>query len=249
MQISSLKPDRNLGILVGLLLTDGYVNPKEGKIVFTNKSEELHKLFRETVSKVFGKVNFLENFNKNGVKNTTVNKKSIVKRLLEFTPTFRTRKFKNGKFPNAQIPRFFNSLSSDDLSKVLQAMFSADGSVILRVRWNKFKKKWEILREIRLASEHPTLKNQIKKLLKKLGFKNPRIRKDCIAICNKHDLIKFAKEIRFVDGVKVTKNKLWSGRNKNEVLDLLVKSFNIRQVELDCFDSKEKIINFLKSLI
>jgi len=210
---NKLELNADLGMLVGLLLTDGCVIPKEGKVVLTNKSEELHKVFRESITRAFGNVNFLENFNINGVKNTTINNKRIVNELLNFTPTFRTRQFDDGTFPPAKIPEFFGKIHNRELCKILQVMFSADGSIILRVRWHKLKRKWEILREIRLASKHPKLKEQISELLKKLDF-NPIIRKDCIALDRKNDLIKFSKKIRFVDGVKVTKNKIWGGKIK-----------------------------------
>jgi len=39
------KPSVDLGILVGLLLTDGWIN-KRGVIGLANKSEELHKIFK-----------------------------------------------------------------------------------------------------------------------------------------------------------------------------------------------------------
>jgi hypothetical protein len=69
-----------------------------------------------------------------------------------------------------------------------------------------------------------------------------------VVLERKEDLIKFQKEVRFVDGVKVTKNGIWSGMDKNNVLDILVKTFEIPQSFIDKFSSKEEIINFLKTL-
>jgi hypothetical protein len=54
-----------------------------------------------------------------------------------------------------------------------------------------------------------------------------------VVLERKEDLIKFQKEVRFVDGVKVTKNGIWSGMDKNDVLDILVKTFKIPQSFID----------------
>ena len=236
----------DLGILIGLLLTDGCVTSK-WKVVFINNSETLHDLFKKQVKAIFNHNKFIEVFNRNGVKKTEVNSKRIVTELLRFSPTFRTRKFSDGSFPDARIPEFFNTLPKKELCKILQVMFSTDGSIILRVKWHKFKRKWEISREIKLGCKHPHLKKQISDLLKKLDF-SPLTREDCIVLERKKDILKFSKEIRFVDGVKMAKNSIWSERTKNEVLELAVKSFGIKENEINKFGSKEEIINFLKSL-
>ena len=66
----------------------------------------------------------------------------------------------------------------------------------------------------------------------------------------KSDLIKFAKEIRFVNGVKVTKNsKNWCGFEKNQILDLAIKTFELRKKDLEKFKTKEEVIDFLKSFL
>jgi len=249
--LTELEPSVDLGILVGMLLTDGCVTGvKTGKpkVVFTNKSESLRNFFKERFTKVFGETNFIDILRQNGVTNTEVNSKQIVTELLKLTPTFRTRQFDNGVFPNAKIPEFIKELPLKSLKRILQAMFSADGCVVLRVRLDKRDNKWDILREIRLASKNPKLKKEIADLLKMLEF-NPKIRSDCIALTSKRDMIKFQKEIGFVNGVKVAQNKIWSENDKNAILDLLVKTFNIKQEEINKFGSKEEIISFLKSLM
>lgn len=250
-KITQLQPGEDLGILVGLLLTDGCVtgvNSRKQKVVFTNKSRPLINFFKEEFTKVFGETNFIEILRQNGVTNTEVNSKQIVTELLKLTPTFRTKPFDSGALTDVKIPEFVKGLPAENLKKVFQAMFSADGGVVLRVRLNNKRKKWEILREIRLFSKQPKLKEEISELLKKLGF-NLKVRKDCIALVRKQDMVKFQREIRFVDGVKVTKNKIWGGNDKNAILDLLVKTFDIKQNEINQFNSKEEIITFLKSFL
>jgi intein/homing endonuclease len=181
------------------------------------------------------------------VKRTEVNSKWIVTELLKFTPTFRTKQFDDGSFPPTKIPEFIFELPKQDIVKILQAMFSSDGSVTISVKWEKRRGKFVLRRRVKLASKHPKLKEQISFLLQKLGF-HPRIHSDSVVLERKEDLIKFQKEVRFVDGVKVTKNGIWSGMDKNNVLDILVKTFEIPQSFIDKFSSKEEIINFLKTL-
>ena len=55
-QNSELKPNLDLGILIGLLLTDCSVSVKfshHATINFTNKSIDLHNLFKEKMNKLF----------------------------------------------------------------------------------------------------------------------------------------------------------------------------------------------------
>ena len=92
---------------------------------------------------------------------------------------------------------------------------------------------------------------QVYELLKRLGFK-PTIREvnDEILLIKKIDIIKFSKKIRFVDGVKITKNsKNWEGFEKNKILDLAVRTFEIKQNELRDFKTKNNIFNYLKSIL
>lgn len=250
-KITQLQPSEDLGILVGLLLTDGCVtgvSSGKPKVIFTNKSEFLQSFFKEKFIEVFGKTNFKEFLRSNGVTNIEVNSKKIVTELLKLTPTFRTRQFEDGTFPNVKIPEFMKELPIESLRKVLQAMFSADGCVILRVRLHNRKKKWEILREIKLSCKHPQLKEETANLLRRLEL-NPKIRSDCIALTRKQDMVKFQKEIRFVDGLKVGENMIWDGIEKNFVLDLLVKTFDLKESAINKFNSKSEIISFLKTLM
>jgi hypothetical protein len=63
-------------------------------------------------------------------------------------------------------------------------------------------------------------------------------------------MIKFQKEIRFVDEVKISgKSKNWKGFEKNQILDLAIKTFKLKKKDLQHFKTKEEVINFLKSLL
>jgi len=245
---SEIKLNEDLGILVGLLLTDGCVRKRKCKITFTNKSESLQNFFKTKFVNVFGPTNFIEIQRENGVKNIEVNNKQAVTTLLKFTPTYRTKKFSDGTFPDVKIPEFVYKLPEKSIYKILQGMFSADGTATISVRWEKRRKKWTLSRRVKLASQNPQIKQQVATLLEKVGF-NPSIQCDGVSLEKKNDILKFAQEVGFVEGVKVGQNKIWKGKDKNAILNLLVRTFKISQTELNKFKSKEEIINFLNSFL
>ncbi len=239
----------DLGILVGLLLTDGCVS--SGKfLIFHNKAEAMHELFREKVSKIFGDVHFTQRMESNGTKRTQVTSKAIVKKLIKMCgiKTFRRKQFENGKFPPIRLPAFFKKLSKSTILKILRVIFSADGSISLSVRWHKRNNSWEIRRRIELTCKHPKLRSDFFELIKKAGF-SPRLSGENITLERKNDILKFSKEVRFIPGVKAGgDSKHWKGFEKNQILDLAVKTFKLKKKNLKVFDKKEKIIDFLKSL-
>ena len=249
------KLNEDLGILVGLLLTDGSVSKKETswEIEFTNKSEELHELFKNKMKTIYGITNFQnkKDHRSEEIKRTVIQNKSVGDSLTQIIPTFRTKQFENGIFPKSKIPNFVFQLPKENISKILQVMFSTDGSVSLWVVWNKRKKVWEIKNYVKISSKHPKIRKQVYDLLKIFGF-NPTIRtsNDEVVLFKKEDIKKFQNKIGFVDGVKVTKDsRHWQGFTKNQILNLVIKSFGLKKKDLQNFKTKEEIINFLKSKI
>ena len=202
----------DLGILVGLLLTDGCVSGSKF-LVFHNKSDVMHELFKQQVTKVFGNIHFTERIENNGTKRSQVTSKSVVKKLLQLTniKTFRRKQFKNGKFPQVKLPEFIKNLPRSARLKFLRVIFSADGSVSLSVRWHIRNKAWEIRRRIELTSKHPKLRNDFFDFIKNIGF-SPRTSGDNITLERKEDILKFAQVVRFVSGIKVGgDSKNWKG--------------------------------------
>jgi hypothetical protein len=250
----SQESERNLdlGLLVGLLLTDGSVrNQKRSqKVIFSNKSEILHELFRKLMGKLFNVQRFEERTDRLGVKSTIKTSKNIVEFLLTLTPSYRTKPYEDGTYPPTEIPKFIKQMSKEDLSKVLQIMFSCDGSVVLGVKWHKLKNHWVFTRRIQLTSVLPKVLNGLSKLLREKFQMRPKIWKNEIVLDRKHDILKFSKEIRFLDNVTISrKSRNWYGFEKNFVLDLVVKTFELRKTDLDRFQTREEVIEFLKSQI
>jgi len=70
---------------------------------------------------------------------------------------------------------------------------------------------WVINKQIQATSKNDSLKNFVAEALKKLGF-SPVVWKREVALTRKKDILRFAKEIRFLDGVKISqKSRIWHG--------------------------------------
>jgi hypothetical protein len=233
-------PAKNLelGILAGMILTDGWIN--RGSFGFANISQVLIDLFKDKVAKIFGKQHFVEFVDKrNGVKIVEVNNKKISEKLLKLIKPSGTK----------QIPSFFFTLDSDSLREILRVIFSCDGCVCLGVKWNKREKRWKFTRKVKLTSWNSEIKNGISRLLRKLEI-NCNIEATGAVIERKCEIKKFNEKIGFLDGVKISgKSKNWEGLEKNQILDLTIKTFNLKKRDLAQFKTKEEVINFLKALI
>ena len=202
--------------LAALISTDGCLtgDPKRLKIRFTNKAESLHKIFVELIKEVAGDdVRIITFMNKDGVKTTEINSN----RLTRF---FRWLMTKNKLLPVHILEK------SDEriLREVLKLMFSCDGSPVFTLKFDKHKKIWRKVRRIKFASKNKMLLFQVAGMLKRLRL-TPQISEGEIIIEKKRDIGKFSKEIRFFEGVPMSKNSKWFGLSKNEVLDLIISSF------------------------
>lgn len=245
------KPNVDLGILIGLLLTDGSVSfsSRSWKIVFSSKSEVLLNVFRNKMQNLFDVKSFSENIDRFKVKSLIVRNKDISNLLFKFTPTFRTKQFKDGSFPQPKIPDFIQELPKNELSEVIKVMFSADGSIVLGVKWNKFKRSWVFTRRVQITTINPFLKNQLVKILKENFQMKPQVWPKEIALERKEDILKFCKEIGFVKGLTISKkSKNWCGLEKNKILELAIRTFGLEKRDLEHFKTKEEVIDFLKNI-
>ena len=241
---------KDLGILVGLLLTDGCV-AKPRTIVFHNKSEVMHDLFQDHATKLFGNIHFSKGIQKNGTKITLISNKKIVNELLKSCnlKTFRRKQYENGTFPKMKLPTFIKNLPESSKLNFLQTVFTADGSISVSIRWHKRNKNWEIRRRIELSCKHPRLRKDFYEIIENLGF-NPRTSCDNITLERKEDILRFAKLVRFVPKVKVGgDSKSWKGFEKNQILDLAVKTLDFRKKDLENLGTKKDAIDFLRSHI
>ena len=251
---TKLEPSVDLGILVGLLLTDGSVSKRKTTwtIELTGKSMSLHKIFKEKVTKIFGIQKFTEFKDKRDIwlAKTKFSSTAIASLLLQIVPTFRTRQFSDASFPKSRLPEFIFSLASHEIQEILKVMFSADGGISMWVSRHKKKRVWEIRKRIFLASKHPEIRQQVVLLLKKIGIEAKDRKSGEVVIWKKSQIEKFHSIVGFVSGVKVTKDsKHWTGFEKSQILDLAVRTFDFKKKDLEKFRTREEIISFLKSFL
>ena len=112
-----------------------------------------------------------------------------------------------------------------DLAKwFLKVYASCDGGVSI-MRGRRGNTTFYV-RRVFITAKNPHLREQIRELLKILQY-TPRDDKDKhVYLSRREDIARYAKEIRFLEHVKVTGNsKRFHGLDKNQLLDLMVKSY------------------------
>ena len=135
--------------------------------------------------------------------------KKIADCLFKYSPSFRTLRFQDGKYPKAKIPsEIFNS--SDFAIAFLQTYFSADGCIYS----NKSHKA-----VLEIACVHPGLRQQLFELLETLDIFS-LITSKGIRINRISEIRKFASKIRFLpESTVVQSTSANFGKTKNELLD------------------------------
>jgi len=227
--------------IVGLVLADGSIRNdqkyRKFEIVFAGKEEALTEIFKQRMKKVFGNLNFIESVDKLQVKVLRVCRRSVIVSFLNFLPEWKRKGNTTLKFPSVQ------NISISNLQAFLRAFFSAEGSVVLGCKWNKYKKLWVINKRIQVTIKNDSLKEFITKVLRKLGFQ-PAVWKNEVVLSRKQDIIQFSKKIRFFDGVNVSKkSRVWFGIEKNKLLDLIV---DLCEKKISSFRSIKEWEEFVK---
>jgi intein/homing endonuclease len=270
--------ERKLSTLIGLILSDGGIScsHNNAEIFFTNTSEKLIEIFTSISKELFGvepkirrkagkffqinlpsksAANFLLSLINTGRKKRC-NRTPICPKLKGMTNgsciVCSPIKIRNDIFPLIKLPDF---IKNDRQNKIefLKIMFSCDGGIALFPR--KGKGKLRIEREVFLACKHPLLREMVVDLLSSLGIqaKNDE-KKNKVLIRDFENMKKFKDIVGFIDGVLVTKNsKTWRNFEKNKILDIAVKTFEMsKPLTLGLwskFNSRQEIISFLKSLL
>lgn len=135
-------------------------------------------------------------------------------------------------------------LTTDEIKEFLSLVFSADGGVVLGIKWHKRFMRWEIARRVILSCKHPELLMAYKGLVNKIGIDSKLI-SGKVVIDTKENIKKFQINIGFIDGVKAAgKSKYWKGFDKNVVLDISIQSYYYNNTFLRV-KTKEEIIDSL----
>lgn len=193
--------DPNEVIILAILYTDGCLSPKRKsswRLFLGNTSWQVIQLFKNSLINLFD-----------------VPEKRI--RIVE--------KQVNGKlhYPLASLPAILTK-DKKTICQFLKVAFSCDGGINLYVARNKYI--W-LIRNVYLACQHPRLIKQYYLLLRKLGIAAKILFKDeLIRIQGRVNIEKFAREIGFLKGVKITQNSAyWQGIEKQKILELAITSY------------------------
>lgn len=229
--------NRELAMLLGILFTDGCVSRKwknSWRIYFCSKSDALIQLFKDCMVRVFSLPAYRVRLGKtsNGYLKAVVNSKEIGTWLTENYGQFRTLKFKDGNLPIAKLP-VAELISSGYVKDFLLAAFSCDGGISFYPahKANKVVKRNFLIRTIFLSCAHLKLRDDYLKLLAELGIGARNVPGDNkIKMETESGIRKFAEKVGFFDEVEVTNHsKHWRGYTKNQVLELLVRSYGDAQ--------------------
>ncbi|MBI2573816.1 MAG: hypothetical protein HYV78_00240 [Candidatus Wildermuthbacteria bacterium] len=225
--------NRELAILLALLFTDGCVSPKRKqswRIYFSNMSPTLVELFRSCMLRVFYLNPLRIRIRKNSSEMVigVVDSKEIGNYLIEKFGTFRTLRFKNGKFPATKLPieELVKSKYTPDFLKVA---FSCDGGLCFYPARRKGARGGTIwlIRTVFLTCIHPQLRRDYTKLLNFEGIKTREVARDGkIKIEREEDIRKFYEKVGFINGVEATKHsKFWKGQEKQKILEHMIFSY------------------------
>lgn len=200
---------KELASLLAMLFTDGGVSPKEKnswRIYFSNSSEILIQLFQDCVAKIFGlerkririKVT-LEGFHK-----VVINSKEIGNYLVRRFGTFRTLKYKDGKWPDIKLP-IDQLITSNVVDEFLKVAFSCDGGLCFYPAYREGPRggtKW-LIRTVFLSCHHPKLRKDYLTLLRFLGIRARDVPQDGkIKIEDENNIRKFKKLVGFARVVR-----------------------------------------------
>lgn len=168
----------------------------------------MRNYFKSLVVDLFGKRNFSENKCKNAI-SIRFFSKDVAEFLFQFSPTYRTLKFSEGKYPNCKVSdeiKFSKTFSAE----FLRAFASCDGSI-------HFNPKYSV-RVIEICCFHPTLLKDIATCFEILGI-DYRIYNNSILISNRANIQKFADSVGFLKESFVSDRTSKSfGKSKTEKL-------------------------------
>ena len=244
-QIEEARSREEFWEVVGLLLADGSIraDKKHGhfEVAFAGKDEILIQEFKECMRKLFGDIHLSEKTGKHNVKIIRIFKRNVVNFFLQFLPEWKRKGNKVLNFPPV------SNLPHSCLKSFIRGFFSAEGSAVLGCKWHKLKKRWIINKRIQATLKNESLKFFVAEVLKELGF-SPSVWKNEVVLTKKEDILKFSKDIRFLEGVKISrKSRVWHGVEKNKILDIIAELCKNRINSFHSLDEWAKFVDLASS--
>lgn len=253
--------------LVALCLSDGGIGFSSSTmyIHFTSSSNVLLDFFKREIRK-FSNAKIHVQHKPRGT-TLRVYDKDLVQDLLAISPSYRTRPCnhfpkcpilkKKEKIPTYGIHEhlFHNGLvfaevaipedlfrTQLDKARFMRIYTTCDGYPSIFPR----KHSWSAVeRMVAIVCHHPFLKKRLHEILFNLRIPH-KIKPYSLVMRSQDAIRKFKEKIGFVDGVLMTGNsRYWRTYQKNEVLDIILKSYGIR------FGSRNpvEIISQLKTML
>lgn len=217
--------------LIALLFTDGGISKhrlSSWRIFFANTSLDAIELFRECITNIFQLPSYRVKIRTTNDRYhfAVVTSKEIGNFLLKSFGTFRTLKFKDDRFPGTSIP-VDELVKNRKVELFLRISFSMDGGVKF-YRARETNGKYTLRKNVTLACHHPILRQQYSDLLKSIGIDSVNVESDkVVRIQGEINVKEFAKKVRFIEGIRTTRHsRHWFNRKKNEVLRLMIESYD-----------------------
>ena len=117
----------------------------------------------------------------------------------------------------------------------IKVLASCDGGVSVSLGRKGIYKF--LVRKVFITAKDVDLRAQIINILRALRFNPHDDKEKHVYISAKNDIIRYAREIRFLDGVKITRNsKRFYGLEKNHLLDMVVQSYDDPRVLTPLFN-------------
>lgn len=252
----------HLGIVFATLLSDGSIRNDGMLIELQNKDIFLIKHFKSSLKSLF---NLPDSKFKGDWRNQKIKYKKIhicsayIAQFLLAYGSFRHNPFylPNGKkvYPITRIPSLVMKDKEVGIN-FLRMYASCDGCVEVTPRYTKRVKIYRISGGVTFACENPTLNLDLYKLLISLSFQPIRDSKR-VRLVKIADIVKYEKEIGFVEGAKTLTTRpsnRFYGKKKNDILKLLVHvsvygiPYNIRKVP-NSKENKKRIIKYLRVIL
>ena len=256
--MARLLMDKDLAAIIALLLTDGSLTLRTQnriEIALDSTSETLHQEFSRLMKTKFGL-----NSSRYKIKSRAFSY-AVGTELLNYTGTYRTKFFKEtNKFPDTHIPEEIKHGDAKLIQHFLKYAFTCDGSAGLSIQKGQHTKNcWFFQKRIQLACKHPTLLEEYKKILEKIGIHSRvSISQGKLFIENREGIESFYERLKFLDGVVMCGkgNSVWKGMEKNEMLKTYKFLYKISDslknqrfyggYWMKNFKTKEQIVDFLK---
>ena len=228
--------------LLPFLFSDGGISPKGKRgwlIYFRNNSEALVDLFCKQLQELANNTVRKER-RRDGSFFVRLDDLELGEKFLQISPCYRTKAcgiypkcpgFNKGrcsskqncdrKFPPLKIPVEIHQRKKL-MREFLRIYLSCDGGVSVTVGKNPSP---FLVRKVFVNSSHPYLRDGLMKMFNHLGF-DPKLYKDQIRLTKRSDITRFAKEIRFLNGIKIGRDsRRFQGIEKNELLDMVSESY------------------------